>query len=307
MWFDEIINLIEINAMTTSMTAFTRQHYQNDNYQLTWEIRSLNHRHLDLSFSLPDDFRSIEADAYTLVKKYLSRGKLECYLQYQKTKHNDQLISINQDRLESIKSLQQQLQQQLPNAAPISISDLLNWPNIIDHQDSDSYDSKKQIIDSFEQALLQLINIRKQEGNQLAKLIIARTDTIKQYIEQIKNKLPELIDKQRQKITDLVKQVITHVDQEQIDQHRINQEIILYSQKIDIAEELDRLAIHCQQIEKLLKENDSIGKRLAFLLQECQREANTMTSKVTEPAVVHWIIDIKVIIEQIREQAQNIE
>ena len=289
--------------MITSMTAFARSEQHREFGTLIWELRSVNQRYLEPSFKLPDFARSSEHLLRAKLKKALARGKVECQLRLEKNSNDTTShIHVNTDLLKELLAANQQIANRMLQAAPEQASTFLKWPGVIEAAETDKQALEDALLAAFDDALAQLTEHRQREGEQLKKLIEQRLDTILTISEQVRKALPDIITRQKQKLLDRFAELQLAVDKE-----RIEQEIVLLAQKIDVDEELDRLLTHIREIRLTLTKGGPCGRRLDFLMQELNREANTLGSKSINSETTQAAVDLKVAIEQMREQVQNIE
>lgn len=288
--------------MIASMTAFARHEQQESFGTLIWELRSVNQRYLEPNFRIPDFARSSEHTLRETLRKQLNRGKLECSLRFEKNSQSSGQIQLNQDWLNALLTANKSIAEQIPNARPEKASTFLQWPGVIEAMEVEKDVLEAALINSFQQAVIQLITHRKTEGEQLKKLIEQRLETIENICQQVRGYLPAIIAKQKQKLIDKFEELQLNVDAD-----RIEQEIVLLAQKIDVDEELDRLETHIREVKNTLKKGGPCGRRLDFLMQELNREANTLGSKSINSETTQAAVDLKVAIEQMREQIQNIE
>lgn len=288
--------------MPRSMTGFARQEEQHPWGSLSCEIRSVNHRYLEPSFRLPDTLRSIEPDLRERLRKKISRGKLEVSI-YLKTEANeDAQLGLNDNLATKIVGLAQQVQAKLDKPANLNAIDILRWPGVIKAAEIDMDELSATTLKLFEQTLTRLIANREREGSELAQLIDNRLSSIGESVVIVRERMPELLTQQNEKLRSKLEALKAEVDEE-----RFNQEAIYVAQKSDVAEELDRLEAHIAEVRHTMKQSGPIGRRLDFLMQELNREANTLSSKSLASDVTQSAVDVKVLIEQMREQIQNIE
>ncbi|MFB9886179.1 YicC/YloC family endoribonuclease [Balneatrix alpica] len=287
--------------MTQSMTAFARKEVQRNWGSLVWEIRSVNHRYLEPHFRLPDTLREMESALRERLRQQLSRGKVECSLRYQLNSGADSL-SINQDLLENLLLVCDQVQELLPKTAKLNPLEVLQWPGILQSSEQDMSELLEDGLDAFDLALQELIASRSREGQELAQLIQQRLDAMSKIVEKVRDLLPTILERQRQQLLDKFADL-----QLELDPQRLEQEMVMLAQKADVAEELDRLDTHIIEVRRVLRQNGSIGRRLDFLMQELNREANTLSSKSIVAETTQQAVELKVLIEQMREQVQNIE
>ena len=288
--------------MVYSMTAFARSELSTDQGNLAWELRSVNHRYLEATLRLPEAFRDLEGPLRERLRKQLARGKVECTLRFNPASDTSQGLSLNQPLVEQLVSAAGRISSQLPNPAPINPLELLAWPGVLSGAEQQQTDLLKQADRLFNQALEQLKENRAREGAELKALIEERLDSMVERIATLREMMPTLLATHRQKLLDRFNEA-----QLELDNTRLEQELVLLAQKIDVAEELDRLTTHIGETRNVLASNAAIGRRLDFLMQEFNREANTLGSKAIDVRSTQAAVDLKVYIEQMREQVQNIE
>ena len=288
--------------MVYSMTAFARSESSTEQGSLVWELRSVNHRYLEASLRLPDAFRDLEGPLRERLRKQIARGKLECTLRFNPTNETSQALNLNQALVEQLLAAAGQLSAQLENPAPINPLELLAWPGVLAGGEAQQSDLVKQADHLFNEALEQLKQSRAREGAELRTLIEERLNNMTDRVATLREMMPSLLEAHRQKLIDRF-----HEAKLELDNTRVEQELVLLAQKIDVAEELDRLATHIQETHNVLGSNGAIGRRLDFLMQEFNREANTLGSKAIDVRSTQAAVDMKVYIEQMREQVQNIE
>lgn len=291
--------------MVQSMTAFTRQQLDRDYGSLAWEIRSVNHRYLEASVRVPESFRALENTVRDALRKQLNRGKVECQLRFQ-TEAADgapvSKISVDKELVKQLIEAGDVIGSLASDAATLSTAELLRWPGVIGTAELDKKALEHDALELFAVALKDLIATREREGAELSEFIGQRIDAIRAIVADVRLMMPDILAKQRENL--LAK--IAEIDIE-IDPTRLEQEVALLAQKADIAEELDRLGAHVNEVERVLRSDDQMGRRLDFLMQELNREANTLSSKSIVVETTRSAVDLKVLIEQMREQIQNIE
>lgn len=288
--------------MANSMTAFARSELSTDQGNLAWELRSVNHRYLEVTLRLPEAFRELEGPLRELLRKQVARGKVECTLRFNPAEQQSSELSLNQPLLDQLIRTTEQLGARLHNAGPINPLELLAWPGVVLGEKTDQDDLVKQARSLFDQALKELKEHRAREGAELKQLIIERLDNISDRTAILREMMPTLLTAHRRKLIDRFNDAKL-----ELDSTRVEQEIVLLAQKIDVAEELDRLDTHVIETRRVLDSKDAIGRRLDFLMQEFNREANTLGSKAIDTRSTQAAVDLKVFIEQMREQIQNIE
>ncbi|RTE64427.1 YicC family protein [Amphritea opalescens] len=287
--------------MTRSMTAFARQEAQHEWGSLIWEVRSVNHRYLEPHLRLPDSLRDIEGPLREALRKKLSRGKVECTLRFV-PEAQSQTLTINETFARELLDAAQQMENLLQVSKPIDTMDLLRWPGVLKDTSLDMDAVKKAALTLFHTALDELIESRGREGVELAALIDQRLDTISDIVGDVRSKLPGILQAQRDNLKARLEEF-----KADLDQARVEQEMVILAQKADVDEEMDRLNTHVQEVKRVLKSKGPIGRRLDFLMQELNREANTLSSKSIVTDTTQSAVELKVLIEQMREQIQNIE
>jgi len=287
--------------MPSSMTAFARHSIECHWGTAAWEIRSVNHRYLETGFRMPETVRDLEATLRELTRKHLQRGKVDCTLQLNIAKQSGE-VAINQPLAEQYITASEQLARLMADPAKISPLDILRWPGVLSEPEIDREELKNTLLRLFEETLDQLVEGRRREGGKLGELVEQRLDGIAVQLATVRSRLPELLAVQRQKLIDRLQEVSTDLDQ-----NRLEQELVLIAQRADVDEELDRLDTHLGEIRRVLQRQEPIGRRLDFLMQELNREANTLSSKAIATDTTNAAIELKVLIEQMREQIQNIE
>ncbi|SFG86077.1 YicC/YloC family endoribonuclease [Neptunomonas qingdaonensis] len=287
--------------MTRSMTAFARQESQQAWGTLTWEVRSVNHRFLEPQLRLPEQLRELEGALRETLRKRFSRGKVECMLRFIPDEQA-QTLQVNEAFAKQLLAATEQMEQLMPVSQSLNPLDLLRWPGVLQDVKIDMEEVKREALQLFNKALADLQAGREREGKELAGLIEQRLDAISIVISDVRTKLPQILQNQRNmlrsRVTDL------GVD---LDPQRLEQEVVLLAQKADVDEEMDRLDTHVQEVRRILKQKEPIGRRLDFLMQELNREANTLSSKSIVTDTTQSAVELKVLIEQMREQIQNIE
>lgn len=288
--------------MPRSMTGFARLESKHPWGSLIWELRSVNHRYLEPHFRLPESLRVLEQPLRDQVRKQLHRGKLEASLYFQKTPAADADLGINLDLTRQIANAATKINDLLIDAAPVNALEILRWPGVITEQEVDSETLCEAALDLFKQTLKQLIDTRQREGSELSQFISQRLENISSQVTLVRGYLPTILQAHREKLLTRLETVKAELDSD-----RLEQELVYIAQKADVDEELDRLDTHITEVNRTLKQKGSIGRRLDFLMQELNREANTLSSKSLASETTQAAVDIKVLIEQMREQAQNIE
>ena len=288
--------------MTASMTAFSRQEATYDWGTISWEVRSVNQRYLEPNFRLPDNFRELEFTFRDVLRKKLNRGKLECQLRFQAVDKAATSLNINADNAQALANAIDSLGTWFKDLNPANPLDILKWPGILTDTGTDAEIMKNAVKELFQKSVDELIDMRLREGEQLVTIIEQRLNAIDAIVVEVQAKLPEIIAAQKQNLIDKLEAAKV-----ELDPMRVEAEIVMLAQKADVAEELDRLATHTKEVRRQLKQKGPIGRRLDFLMQELNREANTLSSKSIVVETTQSAVELKVLIEQMREQIQNIE
>lgn len=293
--------------MPCSMTGFARQEAKYPWGTLIWEVRSVNHRYLEPHFRLPDFIRELEPALREQLRKSLSRGKVEATFSYQLGgTDTSQELTINPTLLKqvtsAIDSVNDVLSRTNADIAAVNPLELLRWPGMLTDNDIDRDELLNASLDLFKQALNTLVENRAREGDELKGLIEQRLQGIDSQVAQVRAILPGILQAQRQKLLEKLESLKVELDND-----RLEQEMVYLAQKTDVDEELDRLDTHVTEVRRTLKQKSSVGRRLDFLMQELNREANTLSSKSIVTDTTQAAIELKVLIEQMREQIQNIE
>ncbi len=287
--------------MVCSMTAFARQAGAGEWSHTSWEIRSVNHRYLEISTYLPEELRGLEAEVRERISRFMQRGKVQCVLHYAPPAPVEGL-SVNRALLHQILRICEEIDAILPNPAPVSSLELLHWPGVIQIEPLDIDKVRGSLLAILEATLLALIETRKREGAALKALIEDRCEQVSQQIAWLREKLPEILSALKERLLSRALELTASLDQ-----GRLEQEMLLVAQRLDVAEELDRLDTHLTEVKRVLNQGGPVGRRLDFLMQEMNREANTVASKSAHIESTGASVELKVLIEQMREQVQNIE
>ncbi|MCP4321647.1 MAG: YicC family protein [Alteromonadales bacterium] len=287
--------------MIYSMTAFARKQIKGEWGTAVWEIRSVNQRYLETYFRLPEQFRGLEAKLKEIFKKRLQRGKIECSLRFEGTDSSQEGLEMNQELASQLIKNAQWVAEQAGNAT-VNPIDILKWPGVMQAPEQDVDAITIELMAGFEATLEDFIEARSTEGANLAVMIEQRLTAISEQASIVRGFMPDVQAWQKARI--LKKFEDAKVD---LDSTRVEQELVLLAQKSDVAEELDRLDSHVSEAQNVLKKGGAVGRRLDFMMQEFNREANTLGSKVINTDITAVAVECKVLIEQMREQVQNIE
>ncbi len=288
--------------MLRSMTAFARLETQEDWGSAIWELRAVNHRYLDVYAKLPEEFRSLEQEVRKHVGARIKRGKLECTLRIQPTPGDTAKFHVDRHLAEQLAHASREVDQVLYNPAPVNAMDLLRWPGVLQVSAPDLERVGKAVLKLLDQTLKELTKTRAREGKKIRDFILARLDEMPPQLQAVRDTLPGLVKGMRERLTTRLVEL-----RGEVDEHRLEQEIVLFAQKLDVAEELDRLHTHITEVRRVAGEDKPVGRRLDFLMQELNREANTLGSKSAATETTRAAVELKVIIEQMREQIQNVE
>lgn len=287
--------------MIASMTGYARLTEDNPWGSLTWEMRSVNHRYLEINLRLPEIMRALEADLRDAISQKMKRGKVDAYLKFVPGEEVPFEFELNQGLLSRLSNAAQQVQQTMSDSQ-VAVTDVLNWPGMLLKKETKADAIQKTGVNLLQQTLDELVATRCREGSGLHEFMEARIADIQMHVAMIKEKLPAILQAERERVIKKINELKLTLDQD-----RLEQEMVWLAQKIDVAEEIQRLQSHLTEVQRVLKKGGVIGRRLDFLMQELNREANTLTSKSISADVTQKVVEIKVSIEQMREQVQNIE
>jgi len=288
--------------MIRSMTAFATSEEQVANYKLVWEIRTVNHRYLDVSPRLPEIFRALEPALREKVASFLKRGKVDCNISYKKDKQSEDTIEINSARVSAILKATAAIESQMDKPRAISALDILSWSGVQTEVADNMLPIHERALLLLASTLEQLVEAREREGEQIAIMVETRCEKILQQVVLAKKRMPEVKQLLREKLQKKIDDLLAESDNE-----RLEQELVYLLQKMDVDEEMDRLETHVKEVRRILKQDEPVGRRLDFLMQELNREANTLGSKSVDVETTNISVELKVLIEQMREQIQNIE
>lgn len=288
--------------MLSSMTGFARVNQTTDRYQIVWECRSVNHRYLEISLRLPEGFVELESMCREHIQSKLTRGKIVCELSLIPVSTQQKNFEVDQGMVLGLLDAAKKIQELAGLNAPLNLKDILKWPGVIKEAGIDAEAMKVQILELLDRGLKELTQHRQREGQKLQAVLTERLHQIEQACQSIKDSLPAIHAQLKERLTNKLKEVKTTIDES-----RFEQELVLYLNKMDIQEELDRLSAHISETQEIFKQGGAVGRRLDFLMQEFNREANTVSSKSVGITTTQSAVSMKVWIEQMREQVQNIE
>lgn len=286
-----------------SMTAFALAEREIGAWVFTWELRSVNHRYLDTALRLPDSFRFVEGDARTRIAAVLKRGRIEAALVLKRREAQAEGLPVNLELAASLLAAASRIETLSGRElSRFSALDVLRWPGVINEAEVDRETLAPGLLALLDEALAELVRVRETEGRQLALLIASRCSQMREIVAGVRLRLPEVLAAMREKLKLRVTELAAKADED-----RLEQEMVYLAQKWDVAEELDRLESHLTEVERAIEQQDATGRRLDFLMQEMNREANTLGSKSADTETTRASVELKVLIEQIREQVQNVE
>lgn len=293
--------------MVKSMTGFGKNDSQIENKYFQVELKSVNHRYIDISIRLPKMFTYLEENIRNLIKSYLQRGRIEVYIAYKNIGDSDVKVAIDMPLAREYLNSLTKMDWELAIQSDITTSLIVSFPDVlkVEKKEEDKEETWRCLRDALDTALIELVAMRKAEGEKLKIDMLKRLDKIDGLLAQIKDRSPIIVQEYRQRLTDRVKEILD--EQFDLDEGRIAMEVALFADKSNITEEIVRLHSHIEQFIKTLEEDDAIGRKLDFLLQEMNRETNTIGSKANDLTVANLVINIKSELEKMREQVQNIE
>jgi len=288
--------------MIYSMTGFASASRTLSHCALSIELRAVNSRYLDINFRLPEDLRALESQLRAVLMARVQRGKLELRASISELPAAQRTLDLNTELVRRLGDAGQQVQQLLPNAAPLTVSDILRWPGVIGEQDRSLDELGSACVALVDQTIVEFNASRAREGAKLAQVILERASRMQVLVDQIAPKVPQIVSAYAEKLSAKLAEAALNPEDD-----RIRQEVVLFASKIDVDEELSRLRAHVKELQHVLEKGGAVGRRLDFLMQEFNREANTLGSKSADLEFTQAAVELKVLIEQMREQVQNIE
>jgi uncharacterized protein (TIGR00255 family) len=288
--------------MPHSMTGFSTAHARVGPFRLVWEIRSVNHRFLELGLRLPDELRAVEPDCRELVAAAIKRGKVDCSLKVVTDEREAIPDRIVAGALEKLRALEIEARRVFPDARALTAEEVLRWPGVLAEPERNIGELGEAVKECLSAALRALTESRAREGARIAEMLDKRNAGITALANGLKPELDGVQLRYRERLRERLARLDVQADPE-----RLEQEIALIAQRADVAEEIDRIASHVAEVQATLRRNEPVGRRLDFVIQELNREANTFASKVQEEALTRVAVELKVLIEQMREQVQNLE
>lgn len=288
--------------MIRSMTAFARKERRSDWGAIAWELRSVNHRYLESGIRLPESLRALESAVRERIGQRLSRGKVDGILKFQSGGGALAALSLNRPLAGRLLELAAELEKLMGPGACLSVGDLLRWPGMVVEGELAAGGLETAVLDGLDEALAELVEAREREGARIAEMILGRCEAMADYVARIRARRPEVLSRLREKLLARLKELPLEADP-----NRLEQEMVFAAQRLDVEEELDRLDAHLAEIRAALGRPEPVGRRLDFLMQELNREANTLASKSNDAETTRAAVELKVLIEQMREQVQNVE
>jgi uncharacterized protein (TIGR00255 family) len=288
--------------MIASMTGFARREISGSWGALVCELRSVNHRFLEAGFRLPDDLRALEGELRQRLARELKRGKVDCSLSYRRAQGAETTLQVDPAALERVLASVRNIARTIPENHTVNVLDVLRWPGVLRDESNNTEDLLKATHALFSSTLEDLVAARAREGQRLRELLEQRCDALETFVAHVRARLPEVHARVRARLDERLAELKANVDQD-----RLEQELAMLLQRLDVDEELDRLTGHIAEIRRVVASNEPAGRRLDFLMQELNREANTLSSKSQDLDTTRSAVDMKVIIEQMREQVQNVE
>ena len=284
------------------MTGFARVEVVSEPLTIIWEIRSVNHRFLDISVRTHEEFRWLESSCRSRVKAILGRGRIECTLKIGFSEGYTKKTILNNQILEELGAIQSEVEKLYPKASQLTILEMLRWPGVLTEECAKQEVVVNVSMEALDDALNSLVEARQNEGQRLMEVLLERCDDISSIINLIRSRADVLEKFQYERLREKLEKLSLDLNEE-----RLEQEIVLLLQRLDISEEIDRIDGHVMEVRNILKTDGPIGRRLDFQVQELNREANTLASKSQDSDITRQSVDLKVLIEQMREQAQNLE
>ncbi|MFC2552361.1 MAG: YicC/YloC family endoribonuclease [Rodentibacter sp.] len=287
--------------MIYSMTAFARLEIKKDWGDAVWEMRSVNQRYLENYFRLPEQFRGLENTLREKLRQNLTRGKIECALRIESKKSANAVLNLNKELADQVIQSLRWLKTQA-GEGEINLTEVLRYPGVVEAQEEDLDVISQDLLLAFDELLHDFIAMRGREGEKLQGIIQQRLDAISIEADKVRGQMPAVLQWQRERLLQRFEEA-----QINLDPQRVEQEMILLAQRVDVAEELDRLQMHVKETANILKKGGAVGRKLDFMMQELNRESNTLASKSINADITASAVELKVLIEQMREQIQNLE
>ena len=288
--------------MIRSMTSFARCETQGEWGSLQLELRSVNHRYLELNLRLPETLRVLEPKIRERISKRLGRGKVDCNVHFQPPVDLPDELIINEALVKRLAHASREVDALIYNPSPVNSLDVLRWPGVMQPPELDQERLHSEALQQLDQAIEEMVDNRGREGEKLKAIILKRCDAAEEVVKTVHTRLPEVLQGVRTRLRERLADL-----RQELDENRLEQEMVIAAQKLDVDEEMDRLETHLTEVRSVLESDKPVGRRLDFLMQELNREANTLGSKSADTETTRASVDLKVLIEQMREQVQNIE
>ena len=288
--------------MANSMTGFARSQALAAPFRLVWEVRSVNHRFLEIAVRLPVELRSLESACRSQVQSALARGKVDCTLTVNRDRDHQGGVELQENVVEDLLSLQERVREMVPDADSLTVSEVLRWQGAVQEVTYESAAVESTVAAALDDALKSLVEARNREGQRLAAAVLERCRGMKAIIAEMQPRIGQAEQRYRSKLRQRLERLAVDADPQ-----RLEQELAQLAQRLDISEEIDRLNSHIDEVEAVLSRDEPMGRRLDFLVQELNREANTLSSKSQDTELTRGAVELKVLVEQVREQVQNLE
>ncbi len=288
--------------MIRSMTSFARCEAQGEWGSMQLELRSVNHRYLELNLRLPEELRVLESKIRERVNQRLGRGKVDCNMRFQPPTEQSGELSINEELVKKLAHASREVDALLYNPSPVSSLEVMQWPGVLQTPGLDEGQLRSEALILLDCAIDEMEQDRGREGEKLKAIILKRCDAAEEVVSAVKARLPEVLKGVRNRLQERLEEL-----KAELDEARLEQEMVIAAQKLDVDEEMDRLETHIAEVRNVLESVKPVGRRLDFLMQELNREANTLGSKSADSETTRASVELKVLIEQMREQVQNIE
>lgn len=285
-----------------SMTGFANAQAEYDGIRITWELRSVNHRFLDLSLRLPEDMKALESPCREQLAGLISRGKVDSTLRLKPLHEGPAQGEINVEALQRLLNLSEQVRTRVDDAPPLNVAEILRWPGVIEAAAVDAGGLRAAVLSCLDEAVNGLVAARAREGARIAVVLRERCEQIQQLVDELRPNLGAAEARYRSALQVRLDRLDVSADPQ-----RLEQELAVLAQRLDVTEELERLESHVTEVAEVLKRDEPVGRRLDFLIQELNREANTLASKSADEQLTRVAVELKVLIEQLREQVQNVE
>ncbi len=288
--------------MIKSMTSYGRTEHSGDWGEASCEIRTVNHRYLEMSLRMPEELRFLEQKIRDRISNKLKRGKIDCNIRFAHKETSNDTLPINEELLAKVIETAEATSSKLNTVSPLNPLELLRWPGVLDRDVPDPEEIATPIFELIDKTLDAVIETREREGEKIRSMVLERCARSKEIVSNVRELMPTILENIREKLLQRAQELSSEFNLD-----RLEQELLLLAQKMDVAEEIDRLDAHIEEVSRVLDQKGPVGRRLDFLMQEMNRESNTLGSKSAHLDTTNSSVDLKVLIEQMREQIQNIE